>query len=75
MDPSVNNNYPIREASKFGRFKAVEALLKDKRVDPGDMENCALDDALRNTSLYIIDILMKDNRVNSKENYKGRHSM
>jgi hypothetical protein len=33
-DPSVENNFAIRHASKCGYKEVVEMLLKDSRVDP-----------------------------------------
>ncbi len=34
VDPSSNNNYAIRKASKNGCVKMVGLLLQDSRVDP-----------------------------------------
>ena len=39
VDPSVDDNFAIRSASKNGRLEVVSLLLKDKRVDPSARDN------------------------------------
>lgn len=47
-DPSCNDNYAIRLASKHEYIEIVCLLLKDKRVDPAANDNHAIELASRN---------------------------
>jgi len=42
IDPAVNRNETIIALSKKGKYKAVEILLNDSRVDPTDQNNAAI---------------------------------
>jgi hypothetical protein len=39
VDPSANENYAIRRASKNGHIEVVRLLLSDECVDPSDDTN------------------------------------
>jgi len=42
VNPSINNNYALRWASKNGHTEIVKLLLADERVDPSDQNNQAI---------------------------------
>jgi ankyrin repeat protein len=74
IDPSADNNRPIKIAAQFGNEEVVKMLLKDKRVDPSDKDlinnryNYALSLAVANEHKNVVDLLMKDKRVIAKIN-------
>ena len=45
VDPSTNDNYPIRIASEKGHTEIVRMLLEDPRVDPSADDNEAIQNA------------------------------
>lgn len=64
LNPGVNNNSLIREASKRGYTEMVELLLRDERVDPSSGDNEALKEASSLGYTEIVKLLLKDKRVN-----------
>ncbi|KAJ3114653.1 hypothetical protein HK100_001588 [Physocladia obscura] len=73
VDP-VNENLPIRSASRWSNAEVVQRLLKDSRVDPTDMDNEALSNSYERSfrGLYlepkdvnpaVAQILLSDPRV------------
>jgi ankyrin repeat protein len=42
VDPSANDNYPIRIALENGHLQIVQLLLADRRVDPSALDNYAV---------------------------------
>ena len=63
VDPSVNNNYAIRWASRKGHPEVVRALLLDGRVDPSAYNNYAIQWASRNGHAEVVRLLFSDERV------------
>ena len=63
IDPGVNNNGAIREASSKGYIEIVRLLLKDERVDPGDNNNQAIRWATYKDYIEIVRLLLEDERV------------
>jgi ankyrin repeat protein len=64
INPSIDNNWPIRYASKYGYLGIVKLLLKDKRVDPSDVKDYAISHASENGHVEIVKLLLKDSKVN-----------
>jgi hypothetical protein len=64
LDPSVNENMLIIDASKWGKKNFVDLLLKDKRVDPCDKNNRSLTLAVHNKHYDVVLSLICDYRVN-----------
>lgn len=66
FDPSIDDNYLIRQASKLGCLKIVLALLNDKRVDPS-AKNCeSLHYAIQNGHHEIVRLLLMDERIDKQ---------
>jgi hypothetical protein len=66
LDPSHDDNYAIRWASRNGYTEVVELLLKDPRVDPSDCNNTALRWACIFGHKEVVQLLI--NRVNPSVN-------
>jgi ankyrin repeat protein len=62
-DPTVDDNWPIRAASKNGHTDVVKVLLRDGRVDPSYNNNWAIYRASLNGNIVIVNLLLKDGRV------------
>ena len=62
-DPSDNNNWTIRWASRNGHKEVVELLLKDSRVDPSDDDNMAIRWASQFGHLDVVKLLLKYPKV------------
>jgi len=60
VDPSTNNNYPIRDASQKGHVNVVKLLLKDPRVDPAANNNAAIQYASLLGNTELVKLLLKD---------------
>ena len=71
VDPSVEDNWPIRMASYNGNFTTVKLLLSDPRVDPSVNNNDAICVASCNGKFNVVEILLKDPRVDpsTRNNY------
>ncbi len=69
VDPSLDNNWAIRKASKKDYYEIVKLLLEDTRVDPSSGENWAIRSAVYNKSIKIVKLLLEDPRVNFGSNY------
>ena len=63
VDPSVENNEAIHEASEYGHTEVVKLLLADPRVDPSDMYNRAIREASTNGHTEVVKLLLADPRV------------
>jgi ankyrin repeat protein len=59
VDPSVSNNHPIRLASLKGYDEIVRLLLKDTRVNPSDVNNAALLNAVKANNTEIVRMLLE----------------
>lgn len=68
VDPSVDDNAPIRSAVWNGYFEIVELLLKDCRVDPAARNNYCVETAAGKGFLRILQLLLKDERVDPAAN-------
>ncbi|MDF2576958.1 MAG: hypothetical protein K0S74_442 [Chlamydiales bacterium] len=81
VDPSIQNNQPIRTAASSGSLEIFNLLLVDKRVDPSDQDNIAIQDAATagpndyiesqerdDSYLAIVQMLVKDSRVDPSAN-------
>ena len=63
VDPSVQDNSAIQEASSNGHLPVVNRLLEDERVDPSVTNNAAVRFASYNRHLPVVDRLLQDVRV------------
>lgn len=63
VNPSFDNNLPIRIATKNGNDRIVRLLLADDRVDPTINNNELLDIALNEGRYDIVELLKRDKRV------------
>ncbi len=63
VDPTINDNEPIRMAAMKGSFHAVRVLLKDKRVDPTALHNSPIRWAAIEGHTDIVGLLLQDPRV------------
>ena len=62
-NPSFNNNYALRMASKNGHYESVKILLTDKRTDPLSLHNLSIINAAEHGYLNIVKLLFKDHRM------------
>ena len=69
IDPSDNNNYAIKWASKNGHLEIVKLLLQDKRVDPSANNNYAIKWASKNGHTEVVKLLLEDPRVDPSDYY------
>ena len=69
VDPTYNDNYPIRMACQGGSIKIVKLLLAIPEVDPSDCDNYAILMASKNRNHKIISLLLDDKRVIEKLKY------
>ena len=67
IDPSLDDNYPIRYAAHNNHLDIVKLLLKDKRVDPSANCNSPLTSALQHYNIEMLIVLLNEYRVTSKE--------
>lgn len=63
VQPNFNRNQPIRYAAIFGEPKVVRMLMLDSRVNPADLHNEAINNALDHLRTDIARILLIDKRV------------
>ena len=63
VDPSVDENLAIRDASYYGHLKVVDLLLRDPRVNPSADDNCAIRWASENGHLKVVKKLLSDPRI------------
>ena len=61
---TIQENLPIRIASKHGHYGIVMLLLTDGKVNPADCDNESLISASNFGHIDIVKFLLKDNRVN-----------
>lgn len=66
IDPTINENFAIKEASELGYTNIVRVLLADGRVDPTDDDNFSLRVASEGGHSDIVKLLLRDPRVSSK---------
>ena len=59
VDPSYFSNFAIRLASQ-GHVSVVDRLLQDKRVQPADCSNEAIQNAIMSNYVAVVDILLHD---------------
>jgi len=71
VDPTFDNNYPIRIASCYGHYHVVKLLLKKGEVNPADMNNYALRMAGNDGHLEVVKLLLSDPRVKPAKGVKG----
>src|SRR3990172_6985980 len=64
-DPTINNNYSIRLAVRYGHTEIVRLLLQDLRVDPAVDNNYAIRIASSEGHTEIVRLLLQDPRVDS----------
>ena len=64
VDPSTDNNYAIRLASRYGHVEVVKVLLQDPRVDTSADDNAAIRWASENRRVEVVKVLLQDPRVN-----------
>ncbi|EPZ35696.1 hypothetical protein O9G_006415, partial [Rozella allomycis CSF55] len=62
-DPSTNDNYAIRLASRNGHVKISKYLLNHQRVDPSAYFNYAVRHASRRGQIEVVKLLLADCRV------------
>jgi len=63
IDPSVNNNQSLLWACQNGYLNIVKYLLKDKRVDPTDLDSVSLRAATFYRHYDIVKLLLDDGRA------------
>lgn len=63
VDPTINDNEPIRMAAMKGSFHAVRILLKDTRVDPTALHNSPIRWSAIEGHTDIVTLLLQDPRV------------
>jgi len=63
VDPSANDNWTIRAASKHGHLSVVNRLLQDERVDPSSQDSYAILLASKYGHLSVVNRLLQDERV------------
>ena len=63
VDPSINDNDAIREASWKGNPHIVRRLLQDSRINPGAKHNDALSKAVNWEHIDIVKLLLQDSRL------------
>jgi len=63
FDPSDYCNVAIRRASRWGIYKMVQRLLEDDGVDPGAIDNEALQSACKFGHIEVVRLLLADARV------------
>jgi ankyrin repeat protein len=63
IDPSKNNNWALRIASKKGYLSIVAHLLNDSRVDPSAEHSIAIREASYHGHADIVELLLKDGRA------------
>jgi len=71
VDPSVDDNYPIKIASESGNTEVVKLLLSDPRVDPTVNNNGVIKRAAKNGHVKVVKILLDDGRIDptTQDNY------
>ena len=72
VDPSIGDNYAIRNASAEGHTEIVRLLLQDPRVDPTARDNMALRLAILNNHLDIVKLLRARRNVSISDPYRHR---
>jgi hypothetical protein len=68
-DPSIRNNLPVRNASKYGHFAIVDLLIANDKCNPGDENNEAIQNAAEGGFSEIARILAAHGKVSLDENY------
>jgi len=63
VDPSCDNNSPIRSACIFNRLPIVQLLLRDGRANPADTKNETIYYACYYGSAGMVKLLLEDERV------------
>jgi hypothetical protein len=70
VDPSAEDQYPIRFASAAGQLEVVKLLLTDKRVDPSAERQYAIRWASEKGHLEMVKLLLADKRVDPSADYQ-----
>lgn len=68
--PSYTYNLPIREAVYENHIEIVRLLMKDKRVDPSDLNNDCIHYAIKQNKVEMASLLLEDIRVNAFANIR-----
>ena len=66
VDPSADDNYAIREASRIGHIAVVERLLQDGRVDPSTNDNLAIRWASQYGHIAVVDRLLQEDKSTNR---------
>jgi len=69
VDPSIDNNNAILNASQYGYIDIVKELLKDERVDPSVLNNLTIQLASEFGRIEVVKELLKDDRVDPSGNF------
>lgn len=69
IDPSIDDNYAIGCASRYGYLSIVNLLLEDPRVDPSSQNNFSIVWASSNGHLSTVERLLEDPRVDPSNNH------
>nr|QBK91507.1 MAG: F-box domain and ankyrin repeat protein [Pithovirus LCPAC302] len=74
VDPAIEKNTAIQNASYFGNTESVELLLSDPRVNPTANNNLAIHFASQNGHKDVVKLLLNDPRVDPSvdDNYPIR---
>ncbi len=64
VDPTKDNNYPLRSASKYGHVEVVRLLLNDPRVDPSDKDDYSIGVASENGHTDVVRLLLQHPKTN-----------
>eukprot|EP01117_Protostelium_nocturnum_P015095 TRINITY_DN5811_c0_g2_i1.p1 TRINITY_DN5811_c0_g2~~TRINITY_DN5811_c0_g2_i1.p1 ORF type:complete len:316 (+),score=53.84 TRINITY_DN5811_c0_g2_i1:161-1108(+) len=63
LDVSINKNYPIRLASRYGSVESIKKLLTKPECDPSHDNNCAIREACTKGHHQVLRILLADPRI------------
>ncbi|KAI8906952.1 ankyrin repeat-containing domain protein [Gorgonomyces haynaldii] len=67
LDPTIDFDYPLREACSHGHTETVKCLLQDARIDPAIDHNIGLRTACEQGWTSVVQILLKDTRVDPSD--------
>ena len=63
VDPAIDNNMALMDASEYGYFDIVKLLLNDSRVDPSDQDNFAICHASDRKNTEMVELLWSKTSV------------
>lgn len=67
VDPGIEDNKPLRNASEYGHLEIIKLLLVDPRVDPTAKDNKAIALAAGRNQIEVVKFLLSDPRVDPSD--------